>query len=56
MSGELWLAEGFTQYYGPIALSRAGLDDLTATVGDAWRSDPDGDDESRAARSDPLKT
>jgi predicted metalloprotease with PDZ domain len=25
MSGELWLAEGFTQYYGPLALSRAGL-------------------------------
>ncbi len=36
MSGELWLAEGFTQYYGPIALSRAGLADLssmTATIG-----------------------
>ena len=28
MSGELWLAEGFTQYYGPLALSRAGLADL----------------------------
>ena len=25
MSGELWLAEGFTQYYGPLALQRAGL-------------------------------
>jgi predicted metalloprotease with PDZ domain len=25
MSGELWLAEGFTQYYGPLALSRAGV-------------------------------
>ena len=23
MSGELWLAEGFTQYYGPLALQRA---------------------------------
>ena len=23
MSGELWLGEGFTQYYGPLALSRA---------------------------------
>ena len=36
MSGELWLAEGFTQYYGPVALSRAGLEDLgstTATLG-----------------------
>jgi predicted metalloprotease with PDZ domain len=25
MSGELWLAEGFTNYYGPLALQRAGL-------------------------------
>jgi predicted metalloprotease with PDZ domain len=33
MSGELWLAEGFTQYYGPIALSRAGLEDVPATAG-----------------------
>jgi predicted metalloprotease with PDZ domain len=32
MSAELWLAEGFTQYYGPIALRRAGLDDLRETV------------------------
>ena len=32
MSGELWLAEGFTQYYGPLALSRAGLEDLSATT------------------------
>jgi predicted metalloprotease with PDZ domain len=32
MSGELWLAEGFTQYYGPIALSRAGLEELTTTA------------------------
>jgi predicted metalloprotease with PDZ domain len=28
MSAELWLAEGFTQYYGPVALSRAGFLDL----------------------------
>jgi predicted metalloprotease with PDZ domain len=27
MSGELWLAEGFTQYYGPLAIRRAGLTD-----------------------------
>jgi predicted metalloprotease with PDZ domain len=27
-SGELWLAEGFTQYYGPLAMLRAGLTDL----------------------------
>ena len=25
MSGELWLAEGFTQYYGQLAMGRAGL-------------------------------
>ncbi len=25
MSGELWLAEGFTQYYGPLIMARAGL-------------------------------
>jgi predicted metalloprotease with PDZ domain len=28
MSGELWLAEGFTQYYGPVTLARAGLLDF----------------------------
>jgi predicted metalloprotease with PDZ domain len=28
LSGELWLAEGFTQYYGPLTLVRAGLLDL----------------------------
>jgi predicted metalloprotease with PDZ domain len=26
MSGELWFAEGFTQYYGELTLRRAGLD------------------------------
>ena len=25
MTGDLWLAEGFTQYYGPLLLARAGL-------------------------------
>ena len=25
VSGELWLAEGFTQYYGPLTLLRTGL-------------------------------
>jgi predicted metalloprotease with PDZ domain len=33
-SGELWLAEGFTQYYGPLALQRAKLVDLSATARD----------------------
>jgi predicted metalloprotease with PDZ domain len=28
MSGELWFAEGFTNYYGPLALQRAGLTNL----------------------------
>jgi predicted metalloprotease with PDZ domain len=28
MSGELWLAEGFTNYYGPLSLQRAGLTEL----------------------------
>jgi predicted metalloprotease with PDZ domain len=32
MSGELWLAEGFNQYYGPLSLSRAGLEDLSSTT------------------------
>jgi predicted metalloprotease with PDZ domain len=32
ISGELWLAEGFTQYYGPLALSRSGLRDLPSTL------------------------
>jgi predicted metalloprotease with PDZ domain len=31
-SGELWLAEGFTQYYGPLAMQRAGLLSLAATA------------------------
>lgn len=32
MSGELWLAEGFTQYYGPLSVSRAGVVDLRETT------------------------
>ena len=32
LSGELWLAEGFTQYYGPLILHRAGLTDLSSTA------------------------
>jgi predicted metalloprotease with PDZ domain len=31
MTDSLWLAEGFTQYYGPLAMQRAGLLDLRAT-------------------------
>jgi predicted metalloprotease with PDZ domain len=38
MSGELWFAEGFTSYYGPLVLRRAGLaslDRFTETMGAA---------------------
>jgi predicted metalloprotease with PDZ domain len=38
MSGELWLAEGFTNYYGPLVLRRAGLtqvSEFAATMADA---------------------
>jgi predicted metalloprotease with PDZ domain len=34
MSGELWLAEGFTQYYGDLAMARAGLADLQTAARD----------------------
>jgi len=37
ISGELWLAEGFTSYYGPLVLLRAGLtqlDDFVAEMTD----------------------
>jgi predicted metalloprotease with PDZ domain len=32
LSGELWLAEGFTEYYGPLTLSRAGIAGLQSTT------------------------
>jgi predicted metalloprotease with PDZ domain len=38
ISGELWLAEGFTNYYGPLILQRAGLtglDQFVANMGAA---------------------
>ena len=37
-SGELWFAEGFTQYYAPLIMLRSGLtgiDDFAATMGQA---------------------
>lgn len=34
MSGELWLAEGFTQYYGPLSMSRAGVVEFRDTLDD----------------------
>jgi predicted metalloprotease with PDZ domain len=32
MSGEMWLAEGFTQYYGPLVLQRAQLVDVASSA------------------------
>jgi predicted metalloprotease with PDZ domain len=32
ISSELWLAEGFTQYYGPLTLRRAQLVDIASTA------------------------
>jgi predicted metalloprotease with PDZ domain len=37
MSGELWLAEGFTSYYGSLVMHRAGLSDVGETLGDLGR-------------------
>jgi len=34
MSGELWFAEGFTSYYGPLTMKRAGLTPLRAFMQD----------------------
>lgn len=34
MSGELWLAEGFTQYYGPLSMSRAAVVPFRDTIDD----------------------
>lgn len=38
MSGELWFAEGFTDYYGPLVLERAGLSSLDEFVGSISRA------------------
>jgi predicted metalloprotease with PDZ domain len=35
MSSELWFAEGFTSYYGPLVIHRAGLSDLDDMLHDA---------------------
>jgi len=34
MSGELWFAEGFTNYYGPLVIKRAGISTLDEFVHD----------------------
>ena len=51
-SAELWLAEGFTQYYGTLSLQRAGIADLRATA-DALTDFVEADvvEPGRAARS-----
>jgi predicted metalloprotease with PDZ domain len=52
LTDSLWLAEGFTQYYGPLTLQRAGLADVSSTAAaigrlvDAVINDP-----GRATRS-----
>lgn len=38
VSDSLWLAEGFTQYYGPVTLARAGLADFAQTVSGLGRA------------------
>jgi predicted metalloprotease with PDZ domain len=37
-SGELWFAEGFTSYYGPLTLQRAGLYDIDEWAGHTGQS------------------
>ena len=38
MTDSLWLAEGFTQYYGPLILTRAGLMDAAQAIGGFGRN------------------
>jgi predicted metalloprotease with PDZ domain len=38
ISGELWLAEGFTQYYGSLIMARSGLSKRDAEVADIARA------------------
>ncbi|MDQ3070427.1 MAG: M61 family peptidase [Acidobacteriota bacterium] len=38
VSDSLWLAEGFTQYYGPVAIARAGLAEFGQTATGLGRS------------------
>jgi predicted metalloprotease with PDZ domain len=38
ISGELWLAEGFTQYYGTLIMGRSGLEERNRTVADLARA------------------
>ncbi len=38
VSGELWLAEGFTNYYGKLVMARAGLTDAESTASSFGRT------------------
>src|SRR5262245_9262376 len=52
LTDSLWLAEGFTQYYGPLTLQRAGLADLSTTAAALGRLiDAVVNDAGRATRS-----
>src|SRR4029453_9777861 len=52
LTDSLWLAEGFTQYYGPLTLQRAGLADISSTAGAIGRLvDAGVNDAGRATRS-----
>ena len=46
MSGELWFAEGFTEYYGPLVLERAGLSSSRRIPGECEPCDQHGSDRS----------
>src|SRR5262249_60592619 len=55
ITDSLWLAEGFTQYYGPLMLQRAGLADLSSTAGAVGRlGDTVVNDAGGATRSRPA--
>jgi predicted metalloprotease with PDZ domain len=52
LTDSLWLAEGFTQYYGPLTLQRAGLVDVASTAASIGRLvDAVVNDAGRATRS-----
>ena len=49
ISGELWLAEGFTQYYGPLTLQRAQIASVAESAQAFSRSDRSGGAEPGAS-------
>ena len=52
ISGELWLAEGFTQYYGPLALQRAQLVDIASDRANVQPADRERSPRTRAGSCD----